>query len=69
MFPECRQNDYLAAISKEAPSILGPKRKSILKRPTEEPLDEKIKKLGAKQLRAQSKSGIGVQKLECMNGA
>ncbi|VDL18821.1 unnamed protein product [Hymenolepis diminuta] len=51
MFPECRQNDYLWAVSREAPSLLSPKRKSILLRPAEESLEEKIKKVEAKRPR------------------
>uniref|UniRef100_A0A0R3TS40 tRNA pseudouridine synthase n=1 Tax=Rodentolepis nana TaxID=102285 RepID=A0A0R3TS40_RODNA len=51
MFPECRQNNHLWAISREASALLGPKRKSILKRTTEEPLEEKIKRLEAKRPR------------------
>lgn len=51
MFPECQQNEYLWKITREAPTILSDKRKSILKRVTEEPLEEKIKKWEAKRPR------------------
>ncbi|EUB58100.1 tRNA pseudouridine synthase 3 [Echinococcus granulosus] len=49
MFPDRFQNNYFAAISREALFSVGPKRKSILERPTDEALEEKIQKLEAKR--------------------
>ncbi|CDS35905.1 trna pseudouridine synthase 3 [Echinococcus multilocularis] len=49
MFPDSFQNNYFAAISREALFSVAPKRKSILERPTDEALEEKIQKLEAKR--------------------
>ncbi|VDM33959.1 unnamed protein product [Hydatigera taeniaeformis] len=45
MFPDRRQEHYFAAISREAPSSKEFKRKSILERPTDDALEEKVRKV------------------------
>lgn len=49
MFPSCSNNDYLAVITREAPFLVGPKRRPLLKRPTEDPVEEKIRRYEAKR--------------------
>ncbi|KAL5111926.1 tRNA pseudouridine 38/39 synthase [Taenia crassiceps] len=45
MFPDCAQNSYFAVISREALQAASSKRKSILERPTDEAVEEKIRKV------------------------
>uniref|UniRef100_A0A5K3F2C8 tRNA pseudouridine synthase n=2 Tax=Mesocestoides corti TaxID=53468 RepID=A0A5K3F2C8_MESCO len=50
---QCSPNNYTWAITHEAPSIVREKRKPILKRSTEETLEERVKKLEAKRANMQ----------------
>lgn len=49
MFPGCKQNNYLAAISREAPAASSANRKPILKRTCEETLEQRISSREAKR--------------------
>lgn len=59
VFPDCTQNNYFAAISREALSSIGSKRKSILERPTDDALEEKIQKLEANRPHKQINHATG----------
>ena len=55
MFPNCSVNDYMSVITREAPFLLGPNRKPILKRPQEETLEERIQRFEAKKAAHQNR--------------
>ncbi|KAL7060045.1 hypothetical protein AAHC03_09393 [Spirometra sp. Aus1] len=54
LFPECQQNNYLWPICHEAPFTPSKNRRPILKRSTEESLEEKIKNYESKKCRKEA---------------